>query len=196
MEYPLRPRVAGIDNGDRVFGEHLGHKVSWQPYTQLEIGAGAGITDAAAMYRNWVERKNSSIIETHILIDLTGLRSTAGGDIIGDDGAGTPCYLGMLTDKCNGDIFAGRVDCLEVPAGGDPDIDLYIAVEATGVEDAAITTLDETILLNAGDHAANATKGFAVTADCNGQFLYLVAGATTNADYTTGILHIILYGSA
>lgn len=154
--------------------------------------AGAGITEAAASYDGSV-RRIGDVIETTIVIDLTGLRSTAAGDIIGDDGSAEYAYIAQIKAAVNGTIFAGKIECLELPAGGDPDIDLYSAVEATGIEDAAITSLDETQLIDAGDHAANAFKSLTAFPAAD-EYLYLVAGATTDADYTAGILVITLYG--
>ena len=158
----------------------------------LDTVAGASITAAAASYDGSV-RRIGDVIETTIVLDLTGLRSTAAGDIIGDDGSAEYAYIAQIKASVNGTIFAGKVECLELPTGGDPDIDLYSAVEATGIEDAAITGLDETLLLNAGDHAANAFKSLTAFPAAD-EYLYLVAGAPTDADYTAGILVITLYG--
>lgn len=159
----------------------------------LGTEGGTGIVGIAQTYETQVERVGD-LIRTSIFIDLTGLRSTAAGDIIGDDGAGTACHLGQIVAAQCGNLIGGSVLCLETPAGGDPDIDLYSAVEATGVEDAAITGLDETALTNGGDHAAGDRDGMtALPAD--GEYLYLVAGATTDGDYTAGKLLIELWGT-
>ncbi|HUS40429.1 MAG TPA: hypothetical protein VMX74_13335 [Pirellulales bacterium] len=158
----------------------------------LDTAAGTGITVAAASYAAGVE-KHGTLFKTTIAIDLAGLRSTAAGDIIGDDGTSTDAHIGNVTTAKNGTIFAGKIECLELPAGGDPDIDLYSAVESTGSEDDAITGLTETQLIDSGDHAANLTKSLTAF-PANGEFLYLVAGATTDADYTAGLLIITLYG--
>lgn len=161
--------------------------------TPLGVEAGTGIDGIAETYATQVERVGD-LIRTTIMIDLTGLRSTAAGDIIGDDGAGTPCHLGRLPSAQCGTLVAGSVLCLETPAGGTADIDLYAATEATGVEDAAITTLAETALTNGGAHVAGDRD--AMTAlPAAGQYLYLVAGATLNADYTAGKLLIELWGT-
>ena len=84
------------------------------------------------------------------------------------------------------------MECYETPAGGDPDIDLYSATEATGVENDPITGLDETVIINGGD-AAVGTRTVGGTIAAN-QYLYLVAGATTNADYSAGRLVITILG--
>lgn len=160
----------------------------------LDTAPAAGITDAAAAYDGSV-RRIGDMIETTIVLDLTGLRSTAAGDIIGDDGTTEDCYIAQIKADVNGTIFGGKIECLELPAGGDPDIDLYSATESTGSEDQAITALAETALIDAGDHAANAFKSLTAYPAAD-EYLYLVAGAgaTVDGDYTAGILVITLYG--
>src|SRR5690606_24726021 len=115
------------------------------------------------------------------------------GDIIGTDGAGA-AHLGQITTAQNGTIVMGRVTCLEVPTGSDPDVDLWAANEATGVEDTAISALTgETQLTNNGDHTlARVTALVAFPAD--GQYLYLAGGDATAGAYTAGKLLIELFG--
>lgn len=159
---------------------------------QLATTAGTGITGAAASYTAGVE-KVGTYFKTTIVIDLAGLRGTAANDIIGDDGTANACHIGQITAARNGTIFAGKIECLETPAGSDPDIDLYSATEATGVEDQAITALTETQLINSGSHAANAFKSLTAFPAAD-EYLYLVAGTGVDADYTAGILVITLWG--
>lgn len=186
--------ISNAQRGDLgALGTVLRAMVEGQVRNPLGVEAGTGIDGIAETYETQVERVGD-LIRTTILIDLTGLRSTAAGDIIGDDGAGTPCHLGQITAQQNGNLVAGSVICLETPAGGDPDIDLYSATEATGVEDAAVSTLTETALTNGGDHVAGDRDPMtALPADL--EYLYLVAGATTDADYTAGKLLIELWGT-
>ena len=110
--------------------------------------AGTGITaGTGTKYYSFV-KDNGTHKETVIYIDLTGLDSVAtDGDIIGVDGTSNPCHFGQITEEVNGTIEFGWVDCLEAPAGGDPNIDFYSAAEGTGVENGAIGDLDETALL-------------------------------------------------
>ncbi|MDX1742935.1 MAG: hypothetical protein R3186_04995 [Ruegeria sp.] len=157
--------------------------------------AGAGIDGVAAVYEAGVSR-SGGVITTKILIDLTGLNSSAAGDIIGDDGV-AGCHIGQITAAVNGTIIGGYVQCLEDPAGGEPDIDLYSATEATGTEDAAITSLTETALLDAGADWTNllAPKGLSAVPAAD-EYLYLVgSGAGTDATYTGGIFLITLIGN-
>ncbi len=150
--------------------------------------AGAGIT----VYRSSVIREGG-IIKTSILIDLTGLRSTANGDIIGVNGTSDVCHIGQITAARNGTILAGRMTCFEAPAGGDPDINVHSATEGTGVEDGAIADLTETLLVNSGDLSTGTVVTFTGVPAAD-EFLYLTLGATTDADYTAGKLLIELFG--
>ena len=155
--------------------------------------AGTGITGGTGtIYRSSVIREGG-IIKTSILIDLTGLRSTANGDIIGVDGTSNVCHIGQITAARNGTILAGRMTCFEAPAGGDPDINVHSATEGTGVEDGAISGLTETLLVDSGDLAVGTVVTFTGVPAAD-EFLYLTLGATTNADYTAGKLLIELFG--
>lgn len=192
-------RVLGIN--DRALAKVGGALVSMRPhemtagaYNKLEQGAGSGIDGIAETYKNGVIRIGP-LVYTSIFIDLTGLNSSAAGDIIGDDGAAN-CHLGKITTARCGTLIGGRMSCWETPAGGEPDIDLYSATEATGTEDAAITGLTETALLDAAADWTGllAPKGLtALPAD--GQYLYLVgSGGGTDAAYTAGKFLIELWG--
>ena len=197
MEYPVQSRTAYPENGNQFFVYRNGHKAALQPYFSLPITAGAGITGGTGtVYKSKIE-PFGAIVKTQILIDLTGLNSkNTQGDIIGVDGTSNACHLGQITDEACGTIIGGAVTCLEAPAGGDPNIDLYAADEATGVEDGAIGSLTETQLLDAGDWAISAVK--ALTAfPTDQQFLYLVQNDATGTDatYTAGKLLIELYGT-
>jgi hypothetical protein len=163
----------------------------------VEAEAGAGIEGTAETYITQVERfksdvgTNVNLVKTTIMLDLTGLQSTAAGDIIGKNGSGV-AYLGQVTTANSGVVFGVTMECFEAPAGGDPDIDLYSATEATGVEDSPISDLTETLIINAGDAAVGTrVAGGTIAAD---QYLYLVAGSTTDAEYTAGRLVITILG--
>ena len=161
----------------------------------LATEAGTGITTGSGtIYRSSVQRVGG-IITTRILIDLTGLRSTGSGDIIGVDGIALVCHIGQITAAQNGTILTGSMECFEAPAGGDPDINIHSATEGTGVEDGAIADLTETLLVNAGD-ATLGSKVFFSAVPAADQFLYLTTGAATEADYTAGKLFIEMMGYA
>ena len=162
-----------------------------------EAAGGAGIEGTAAVYITQVERlksdttTNVNIVKTTIMMDLTGLRSTAAGDIIGKDGSGV-AYIGRVTTANQGTVFGVTMMCLETPAGGDPDINLHSATEATGVEDTPISDLTETLIINSGDLAAGSlVAGGDIAAD---QYLYLVGQGTGHAAYTAGRFLIEITG--
>jgi hypothetical protein len=161
----------------------------------LTTEAGTGITGGTGtVYKSSVQRVGG-VITTTIFIDLTGLRSTASGDIIGVNGTSNPCHIGQITAAQNGTIIAGSMECFEAPTGGDPDINVHSATEGTGVEDGAISSLSETLLVNSGD-ATLGSKVFFTAFPAADEFLYLTLGATTDADYTAGKLLITLIGTA
>jgi hypothetical protein len=157
------------------------------------IPMGSGITAAAEQAEHSVMRIGK-IFYTQILVDLTGLDS--GGtadDIIGDADAAN-CHLGKICAGTHGTIIAGRLSCLETPATGDDDLNLYSADEAVGVQDAAISGLTETQLINGGDHT-NATSQGLTALPADEEYLYLTGGAgDCDATYTAGKVLIELWG--
>jgi len=161
--------------------------------SDLPTVAGEGITGTADSFASGVIRVGT-LFRTTIVIEVDGLNS--GGtinDIIGADGAGV-AHLGQITAARNGTIFAGSVKCLEVPTNGDPDIDLWSANEATGVEDTLVTDLTEIQLTDGGDFTAVGEEiGLTLFPTAN-QYLYLATGAATANTYTAGILVIELWG--
>jgi hypothetical protein len=157
--------------------------------------AGVGITGTAAYFLTTVE-KIGTIIKTTILIDLTGLNG--GGtadDIIGADGAGV-AHLGQITAAVNGEIVAGKVTCLETPAGSNVDVDLWHADENTGVEDTAISALTGEIkVINHGNWTGGEQGNLTAVIPTN-KYMYLTSGAATAATFTAGIFLIELFGKA
>lgn len=157
---------------------------------------GPGIYNGSGTVHRVTRVREGSVIRTRIYVDLTGLNGGgAAGDIIGVNGVGA-AYIYQCKKSVNGDIFAGSVKCYEVPATSDPDVDLWSANEATGVEDDLITGLTgEVQLTNGGDHTL--MREIALTAlPVDGQYLYLTGGDTTAATYTAGIFVIELIGFA
>jgi len=160
--------------------------------TPLGTEGGTGIVGSAQTYETQVE-KIGDLIRTTILIDLTGLNSGgAAGDIIGL-AATANCHIGQYNAALSGTLVAGSVLCLETPAGGATDIDLYSATEATGTEDTAITGLTETQLSNGGAHVGG-DRDVLTTLPADGEYLYLVSQAIADATYTAGKLLIELWG--
>tara|TARA_R110002020_G_scaffold437189_1_gene647383 strand:- start:4167 stop:4970 length:804 start_codon:yes stop_codon:yes gene_type:complete len=162
--------------------------------TNNGLSAGVGITEATGeVYHSWIE-KNGNIIKTSIYIDLTGLRSTGAGDIIGNNGTSNPCHIGQITAAASGTVFAGVMTCLEAANAGNTDIDLYSATEGTGAEDAAISTLAETQLVDNGVMTVDTFNSLTAYPAAD-QYLYLVAVGATDADYDAGKFLIELYGT-
>ena len=166
-------------------------------FRMQNITPGTGISAVATALYSGNVTVAGDLIKTEIFIDLTGLNSNAAGDIIGKD-ATANCHIGQITSALCGTIVAGTFQSLETPAGGEPDIDLFAATEATGTEDAAVSGLTETKLLDLGADLASGNLGtqFALTAfPAADQYLYLVAsGGGTDDTYTAGKLLITLYG--
>ncbi len=163
-------------------------KVHDSPVCGTGISAGVGTICKTKVHRD------GDVIKTSILVDLTGLTSAAAADIIGVNDAAN-CWIARIFTAINGTILGGKVSCLEAPITGEPDVDLYSAVEGTGTENAAITGLDETALLATGlDWTIDLYRSLtAVPAD--GEYLYLVAsGGGDAADYTGGKFLIELFG--
>ena len=165
-----------------------------------EATASAGIEGTAAVYVTQVNRlksdvaTNVNIVKTTIMIDLTGLKDGGtAGDIIGKDGSGV-AFIGKVTTANQGTVFGVTMTCLETPAGGSTDIDLFSATEGTGVNDTAIGDLTETQIINSGSLSAGSlVAGGDIAAD---QFLYLVSQGTGDATYTAGRLMIEILGFA
>jgi len=163
-----------------------------------EATGGAGIEGTAAVYITQVNRlksdvaTNVNIVKTTIMIDLTGLKDGGtAGDIIGKDGSGV-AFIGRVTAANQGSVFGVTMTCLETPAGGSTDIDLFSATEGTGVNDTAIGDLTETQIINAGAASAGTmVAGGDIAAD---QYLYLVSQGTGDATYTAGRFLIEITG--
>jgi hypothetical protein len=158
--------------------------------------AGTGITTGTGtVYRNQVYRIGD-VIKTEIFVDLTGLNSNAAADIIGVNGGTANCHIGQITTTQNGLIYKTAMSCVETPATGEPDVDLYAADEATGAEDTAVTSLTNDAIIV--DTAADWTKGLSKLGTGNvsaNQYLYLVgSGGGTDATYTAGQFVIELWG--
>ena len=159
------------------------------------MSAGTGITTGTGTVYAGAAVKVGGIYSTSILLDLTGLASSGSGDIIGK-AATANSHIGQITAANNGTILTGQWSVYETPAGGDPDIDFWYADEATGTEDAAITGLtNQTQLMNNGDLTAASidyfTAGVVPAAD---KYLYLVTGAATDGNYSSGRILLEMWG--
>ncbi len=156
---------------------------------------GSGFKGTGTVHKTSVSREGD-LVRTTIILDLTGLNSAATGDIIGVNAAAN-CHFGQILSEVNGTVFGGTITCLEAPATGDTDIDVYSATEATGTEDASVTgTLTET-LLHAHGGAWSAGQVGALVAPADREYLYLSSGgAGADATYTAGKFKIEFLGYA
>jgi hypothetical protein len=174
-----------------VLANILANEIGGQP---LDTGAGAGAIGTGGFVTNGVVREGG-LIKTTICVDLTGLSSsTTLLDIIGQ--GVSPAFIGRVTEAQNGVIIGGTMQCLEAPVGGVTDIDLYVAVEATGAFDTGIATLTETVVVEStAAWTLGRVLGTAPDAVVNRSYLYLVCGNSgTAAAYTAGRILITLYG--
>lgn len=160
----------------------------------LAVTPGVGVTGGSGTVAKISVNTSGSLVTTRYLVDLTGLNG--GGtadDIIGTNGAGV-AHWGQLATAVCGTILGGRVTCLETPAGGNIDIDLWTADEATGVEDTGISALtNEVQLINHGNWAAGETAGMIAPPAAN-QYLYFTNGTSTSATYTAGQFLVEFFG--
>lgn len=159
-----------------------------------DMTPGTGISVASDEICEHHVTKVGGVYKTEILIDLTSLNGCgSAGDIIGEDGSTANSHIGQITAAVNGTIIAGQMICHEAPAGGNTDINLYSATEGTGAQDAAISGLTETELINAGAQGSGTTTYFTAWPAAD-SYLYLTTGANTDADFTAGRLLITLWG--
>ena len=185
--------IAQRDNGRTAFVDDVNGEDAFTIGPPMDAGTGI-TTGTGTVYRSSVN-KAGGIITTRILIDLTGLSSNVASDIIGV-AATANCHIGKVIAADSGTILAGRMTCLEAPAGGEPDIDLWAADEGTGAEDTAITALtnDQIIVTSDADWTLGLEK-LVVAIPGDAQYLYLVGGGgTTDAVYTAGKFLITFYG--
>jgi|TARA_R110002051_G_scaffold24516_3_gene60773 hypothetical protein len=160
----------------------------------MAVGTGISAVAAAVNFHSVVQV--GDIIETTILIDVTGLKSTDDTDIIGKADTAN-CTIGQITADVNGTIHAASMTCLETPTTGEPDIDVYAATVATGAEDAVITGLTETKLLDTGADWTGilGARGFQTMPAADG-YLYLVtSGGADTGVYASGKFLLKFYGT-
>ena len=186
-------RLVGFDS---VAAEALANVINGDIPTGAEaVAAGAGTAGSGGFLETAVERIGA-LIRTTILLDLTGLASSAAGDIIGL-AAGGAAYLTQITAARNGTIIAGYVQCLETPAGGEPAIDLFAATPATGEYDDAISGLaGQAALMDAGADWTGilAPKSLTAMPAANAHLYAVASGGGDAAAYTGGKFAIVLYG--
>ena len=157
---------------------------------------GSGIADASI--NTFINKIGGDIITT-ILIDLHGGLASGGtaDDVIGTDGGAANAYIAELTSAVNGIPYLVEFMCLEVPTGGDPDINLVCSATGTTAENAAVTS--GTVLFNNGDLTLglhNEADGGTTLSALTKKYLYLTSGDATEAAYTAGKIMIKIHGAA
>ena len=167
---------------------------------RVPLAHGSGFPAACL---NTYVTKVGGVIETTILIDLaqgSGGGGTA-GDIIGTyEDVANPAYIAQLDDVINGVVFACRVSCIELPTGGDPDINVTFSATDDDVHDSAVSS--GTILVDEGDltlgqNAVTAIGATTIAAGTNAKpYVYLVNGVATDAAYTAGKVILTFYGAS
>ena len=161
--------------------------------------AGVGITAGTDTLFGTSVTRSGSVFHTVIIIDLDGLTSTAtDDDIIGVAATGA-AHMGQITAAANGTIFMANIRCIELPAGGQPDIALWSAGSAAGVQGTLITALatDVELIQSQGDGTAWAAGDDLniATYPVADTWLYLVSdGAITTGEYTAGKFIIEFWG--
>jgi hypothetical protein len=187
---PVASQVHAVDESGNIY--QAGTRI--YPST-TGLTPGTGLTSATGfVYKSGIHRAGD-LITTHIYMDITGLNSGgASGDIIGKNGGTANCHFGQITAAVNGTIVAGWIDVAEAPTGGDPDINLGCGDEATGAENAALSGLTHyAALCNSGDLAVGTRVNLTAFPSAD-QYLYLVVGTQTDADYTAGQILVTLVG--
>ena len=156
-----------------------------------EHGAGAVGTSSFGAPRTY-RRTEDGVIITQIKIDLTGLYD--GGTANDAIGLATAdyCFIGKNVVATNGIIFKAELSCIEVPAGGDVDINVVRNASGTIAGDAAVGVAY--VSGNSGDLAAGNTIQNVVPAVTANEWYYLAIGASTGATYTAGMLIFTTWG--
>jgi hypothetical protein len=157
---------------------------------------GAGF-DTAGGVKSIPHGKIGSMFVEEIYVDLKTAAvssSTTDLDIIGE-AAGNAAYIGQITAAKNGTVVAITMTCLEVPATGVADIDLYDVTENTGVFDGGVAALTETALITAGGSWTLGLTKVATGLPTADHYLYLTGGAAgTPGAYSAGKFLIKIYG--
>ena len=186
----------GTSNNTYTFGQYLIEFTG-----RYKIIPGVGVYPIGnSNYYSWIEEEeDDNKVKTNIIIDLTDLESEATlADIIGNNGASN-CHFGQIKYSQTGIIHKSVITCLEVPAGGEVDIDIYQSSVGTGTEGSAVTSLaGSTQLLNTNtDWTVGTSKIFTIN-PIDDYYLYLSVGtdsSPTAGTYTTGKFLIELYGT-
>jgi hypothetical protein len=156
--------------------------------------AGAGITGGAGTVYKHSLTYEGNLKVLRILVDITDLQSsTTDLDVIGQ--GASAAHLGRILAAEVGTVLAVQMTCLEAPATGVTDIDLYSATVGTAVFDDGIAALTETAIITAGGAWTNGAVKGATTVPPPNDYLYLTCGAAgTVGTYSAGKFLIEVFG--
>ncbi len=157
--------------------------------------AGAAMVDSLG---NQTGTRNASEILTEIEIDLNpaagAAHSFATDTAIGvssSSGTHGSATIVKVDVAVHGAVTDMELICLEVPTGGNADIDLY----TNGAAVLASGSVAGTKLINNGAWTyVGQSNSAALAAASDDLFVYIATGAATNADYTAGKYILRLYG--
>jgi hypothetical protein len=174
-------------------------------FTMSSYSAGACVASIGGT--NFTSRgSDATFTERVVAADTTNLKFTgnAAGDFQIDDVVlklVSPAHIGQITAAVNGTLFRGTITCLETPATGVTDIDLYSSAAADLLdllydEDGSAGT--ETVLrANAGAWSADINAKIDLTAlPAADEYMFFVNGASgTVGTYSAGQFLIELWGA-
>jgi hypothetical protein len=101
-----------------------------------------------------------------------------------------------ITTAINGLVYKGEIVCIQVPSGGDDDINLA-SNSASLAAQADVDDSNGQLLTNAGVHTLAKTTAMTIPAGgIQDDYIYLAAGAgDTAGNYTHGVFLIKFYGA-
>ena len=155
-------------------------------------GEGLG-TVLSDNYASRVSMGTTGLRKTQVLCDIDGLASVAtDNDAIGITTT-ADAHFGRLIDAETGTIIGGKVECLQTPAGGEPDVDFF--ADAALIAADADASGDNSLVDRNGDWAAGDVRVFTGLPDAN-DYIYITVGKGGGdaATYTAGIFLITFYG--
>ena len=200
----FKTKVSGADAAEERLRIDLEGAVEANYATADAFGAGLG--DAATKLCKIA--KVNGVIETTILIDITGLDSHDTIDHVIGDAAGT-AELTKLTFEKNGYIYRIEMACIEQPASaGDVTTNIKLTADTTaraagynfagGASDAVALVTGAWAAFQYESTAVSPAGSAVIAAGLDDRFLHLTTGAGSGGagEYNAGKFMIKLYGVA
>ena len=156
-------------------------------------GSGANSSDN---FSSRVTLETTGLRKTEILVDIDGLVSAStDNDVIGDAAGAANAHIGQVLATQFGTVLGGTILCLQAPATGELDIDLYSNSSGTIAQSANGT--GGTALLEVGTNwTVGLFRAMSGVPTAN-HYLYLTVGTNstpTAGTYTAGIFLLTFYG--